>query len=294
MDIDLTRTFLQIVRTGSLVAAASQLNVTQTAVTARIKTLETQLNCRLFVRSKAGATLTADGEKFLEYANRIMQSWEAARRELPALQHRQIYRLGADTSLSNPLMLLWSNALRQRHPSCPVRVELGDRVSVQHKVRSGLLDAALVFEPEYVAGMQIEQVVEEKLIHVRTVDRPGEYVYVDWGAEFRRQHDLALPEYVGAPMYFDFGPIALQYVLLYGGHGYFRARVMSTYLEQRVLERVPDAPEFSYPVFAVYPRASTRPGVRESLDALRQLATNDADWSQRWGSHLPASRPPSA
>ena len=62
MDIDLTRTFLQIVRTGSLVAAASQLNVTQTAVTARIKTLETQLNCRLFVRSKAGATLTADGE----------------------------------------------------------------------------------------------------------------------------------------------------------------------------------------------------------------------------------------
>jgi hypothetical protein len=36
-----------------------------------------------------------------------------------------------------------------------------------------------------------------------------------------------------------------------------KARVMSTYLEQRVLERVPDAQEFSYPVFAVYPRVDT-------------------------------------
>ena len=58
MDIELARTFLAIVRCGSFIAAAEQLCVTQTTVTARVKNLEAQLNCPLFVRNRAGARLT--------------------------------------------------------------------------------------------------------------------------------------------------------------------------------------------------------------------------------------------
>ncbi len=76
MDIELARTFLQVVRTGSLLSAADKLHVTQTAVTARIKSLEAQLNCRLFDRNKAGARLTADGQRFLGYASQLVQTWE--------------------------------------------------------------------------------------------------------------------------------------------------------------------------------------------------------------------------
>ncbi|MBF3232891.1 LysR family transcriptional regulator, partial [Pseudomonas aeruginosa] len=43
MDIDLARTFLEIARSGSFVAAAERLHLTQTAVTARIQNLEGQL-----------------------------------------------------------------------------------------------------------------------------------------------------------------------------------------------------------------------------------------------------------
>src|SRR6202140_2267431 len=63
MDVELARTFLQVVRSGSLVSAAAQLHVTQTAVTARIKNLEAQLKCRLFERNKAGARLTTRSEE---------------------------------------------------------------------------------------------------------------------------------------------------------------------------------------------------------------------------------------
>ena len=62
MDISLARTFLEIVRSGSLIAASEQLHVTQAAITARVQSLESQLNCTLFVRNRAGARLTADGE----------------------------------------------------------------------------------------------------------------------------------------------------------------------------------------------------------------------------------------
>ena len=61
MDISLARTFLEVVRSGSLIAASEQLHVTQAAVTARIQSLESQLNCRLFVRNRGGARLTRDG-----------------------------------------------------------------------------------------------------------------------------------------------------------------------------------------------------------------------------------------
>ena len=57
MDITVARTFLEIVKTGSFVRAAANLNITQTAVSARVRVLEEQLDRQLFVRNKAGARL---------------------------------------------------------------------------------------------------------------------------------------------------------------------------------------------------------------------------------------------
>ena len=58
MDINLARTFLEVLASGSFGAAAERLHLTQTAVSARIRALEDQLGRRLFVRNKAGARLT--------------------------------------------------------------------------------------------------------------------------------------------------------------------------------------------------------------------------------------------
>ena len=62
MAVDLARTFLAIVRCGSFVGAAEHLHLTQAAITARVQSLESQLNCSLFVRNRSGATLTPNGE----------------------------------------------------------------------------------------------------------------------------------------------------------------------------------------------------------------------------------------
>jgi LysR family transcriptional regulator, flagellar master operon regulator len=83
MDIELARTFLDIVRTGSFMAAAERLHITQTTVTARIQNLEEQLDCKLFVRNRSGAKLTDDGERFMGYASQLVQTWDAARRHFP-------------------------------------------------------------------------------------------------------------------------------------------------------------------------------------------------------------------
>src|SRR5690606_29329555 len=167
MDIDLARTFLEIVRTGSFMAAAERLHITQTTVTARIHNLEGQLGCRLFVRNRSGARLTGHGERFVGHASQLVQTWAAARRELPLPEGTgRLIVIGGEVSLWHPLLLIWLAAPRQRQPDLAVRVAVGEARVLHEKRALGVLDAALVHQPGYSPGMQAEQLLEEKLVLV--------------------------------------------------------------------------------------------------------------------------------
>src|SRR5690349_13739417 len=127
MDIDLARTFIDIVRTGSFIATAERLHITQTTVTARVHNLEAQLGCRLFVRNRAGAKLTDEGERFMRYASQLVQTWDAARRDLPLpAGFGDLIAIGGEVSLGTPMMLKWAMQLRQEISSHAIRVEVGD------------------------------------------------------------------------------------------------------------------------------------------------------------------------
>lgn len=279
MDIDLARTFLEIVRTGSFMAAADRLHITQTTVTARVQNLEGQLGCRLFVRNRSGATLTDHGERFASHASQLVQTWEAARRELPLPQGAEsVLTLGAEISLWNPLLLNWLSALRDVLPDVALRIEVGEPRSLHERLEQGVLDAVLVHQPDYWPGMQVEQLLEEKLILVRTPHTAEPYVYVDWGAHFRQQHDAALPEKARAGLTMDLGPLAIQYLVANGGSGYFRTRVAQPYLENRALIRETDAPEFSYPVFLVYSRARKSASLEKAFSVLQSTLARQPEW----------------
>ena len=59
--------FMAVVKHKTVHAAASQINLTQTAVTQRIKTLESMLHATLFLRSRRGMQITPEGEALLRY-----------------------------------------------------------------------------------------------------------------------------------------------------------------------------------------------------------------------------------
>lgn len=287
MDLDLARTFLEIVRHGSLAAAAQTLHVTQTAITARVQKLEGLLGVTLFIRNRAGARLTSEGEAFVVYADQLLQTWAAARRDLPRPEGvHQTLHIAGEVSLCNPLILSWAKALRQQLSEHALRVQIRDGEQLLRQVEMGLLDAALVYQPAYWPGMQVEQLLEEKLIQVRQPANPEPYVYVDWGEDFRRQHDAALPDKARAAISFNLGPVALHYLLENGGSGYFRTRVVQSYLDSGALERVPKAPEFSYPTFVVYSRERDSKALQQALEILRAIVKQDRDWSQRWGPEI--------
>ncbi|HEY9050605.1 MAG TPA: LysR family transcriptional regulator, partial [Gammaproteobacteria bacterium] len=79
MDIEQARTFLTIAAHGSFLEAARQLHLTQSTVSARIQRLEEELDARLFIRNRSGASLTQSGRRFLEHAKRLVLTAEQAR-----------------------------------------------------------------------------------------------------------------------------------------------------------------------------------------------------------------------
>lgn len=82
MDTELLKTFLEVSRTRHFGRAAEALYLTQSAVSFRIRQLENQLGVNLFTRHRNNIRLTTAGEKLLPYAETLMNTWQAARKEV--------------------------------------------------------------------------------------------------------------------------------------------------------------------------------------------------------------------
>ena len=117
MDIELARTFLEIVSTGSFIRASERLNVGQTTVSARIRNLEQQLGRQLFVRHKGGASLTPAGEQFLRHAPMFVQLWQRTLHQVAVPPGRRaVLTVGSEVSLWQPLLLDWVQWMRRSLP----------------------------------------------------------------------------------------------------------------------------------------------------------------------------------
>src|ERR1700730_13024314 len=122
MNVELARTFLEIVSSGSFARAADQLHVTHSTVTMRIKTLEEILNKKLLIRNKAGVTMTASGVRFRRFAEALVRTWQLTRREMTLASGLDgILSLGADPALWDGLLYDWVCTMRRRRPEIAMR-----------------------------------------------------------------------------------------------------------------------------------------------------------------------------
>lgn len=72
---ELMETFVRIVESGNLSAAAAQLHTTQPTISRRLQALERSLGVRLLQRSTHTMRLTVDGERCFKRAKELLASW---------------------------------------------------------------------------------------------------------------------------------------------------------------------------------------------------------------------------
>ncbi|REG83765.1 LysR family transcriptional regulator [Marinomonas pollencensis] len=279
MDIELAKTFLEIMQSGTFARAAERLHVTQTTITARIHSLEANLNCTLFIRNRGGARLTPEGERFVRYAKEMIASWQAAQEVCcsPLTESKTTLSLGAENSLWNPIMVEWLIQLAE-FEQLQLHSQVDNTDALYDAIRTLRLDAAVVHSARYYPDLNIEQVAEEKLIHVASVHTPEPNLYIDWGEEFAQQFDRCLPFNRQTAMQFSLGPMALKVMLKQGGNGYFRTRVVDQYLQQGHLKRVPNAPEFSYPIYLVSHRGHLPKEFNQVKHRLKRVLKSSNQW----------------
>ena len=72
INIELYKTFYCVAKNGNITKAANELMITQPGVSKAIKSLEEQIGCSLFIRTKNGVILTDEGKVFYDQIKQAM------------------------------------------------------------------------------------------------------------------------------------------------------------------------------------------------------------------------------
>lgn len=106
LDWDDLRFFLAVAATGSLSAAARELNVNTTTVLRRIGNLEEALDSRLFERLRSGYSLTPDGTRLLQSLEPVDNSLSSLQRDFQAGSGnvRGVVKLSASDVIASDLL----------------------------------------------------------------------------------------------------------------------------------------------------------------------------------------------
>lgn len=278
MDTELARTFLTVVTSGNFITAAERLHVSQSTVSTRIHTLEQQLGCTLFVRNKAGTTLTSAGRQFQRHASALVRTVEQARHDVGIPRgFSGSLAVGGRIGLWEEYLLRWLPLMQAELPDISIRAESALEPELMQGLVEGRIDIAVMYTPQSRPGLKVEQLFEEQLILVSTDPKSAPepqagYVYVDWGPEFYARHSALFPNFSGPALTANIGWLGLQHVLENGGSGFFARRIVQPLLKTRRLHAVAAAPVFSMPAYVAYPLDPEGGQVVRAIELMHRVA----------------------
>ncbi len=260
MDLELLRTFLEVNRTRHFGEAAEALHLTQAAVSARIKLLETTLGVRLFDRLRRDIRLTPEGNRLAKHADVLLAGWRKARQEVSFGGAQQQLAVGDSLRLWDVLLQDWFHRVRQHLPRLAIIAEAHSPEVLTRHLLDGLLDLAFMVEPAQLEVLQIEEVGIIDLVLVG--DRPAvdtetalgdDYLMVDWGLAHGLEHRRLFPDAPEPRIRVSQAKMALAHILALGGFAYLPVPLAAEHLEDGSLHLVEEAPLMQRPVYATYP-----------------------------------------
>lgn len=263
MHLTELKTFLAIIDAGSLVRAAEALNVTQSTVTARLKSLELEMGQILIDRKKSGATATAAGLRLQRYANTISDLWRQAKQETALSERLQsVCNIAVQTDLWLGLGKRVFDYMHTEFPEVGLSVWQGSQKEISAWMKDGLTDIALTYAPNVSPSYSSARIADDQLILVATdtshpVRFDPTYVYVEAGEEFGQQHAAAYADASIARINFGTALLGLEHILDVGGSAYLPKRIVDRYLSCGELVELSSAPKFSRPIHLIAKKSTS-------------------------------------
>lgn len=172
MTLSQLRTFLAVADAGSVHAAAHQLYVTQSAVSASVTALQRSLGIQLIRRDGRGLRLTEAGAVYADYVRRVLglldEAGTAAAAE--ADPERGLLRMAAVTTAGEQIVPHLLASFRKRHPQIGIQLEVGNRDRVRALLDRREVDLLLGGRPSARREVAILGVRPHELIIVAPGD----------------------------------------------------------------------------------------------------------------------------
>ncbi|WP_039939689.1 LysR substrate-binding domain-containing protein [Streptomyces himastatinicus] len=164
MDTRRLAYFVRVVDIGNITRAADSLHITQSALSQHISALENDVKTRLLERTGRGVEVTPSGRSLYRYAQGILRLEKAARIDLHAGSDTPagLVTVGlASYSMAPGLAVPLLRMVRERYPNIHLQLIQNLTVVMSQAVLLGQVDMALIYDPGYVKGLGVQQVLEE-------------------------------------------------------------------------------------------------------------------------------------
>lgn len=165
--------FLETARQGNLSRAAAALYISQPALTARLRALETELGERLFNRTHRGMELTDAGRAFLPYAERAIGSLEGGRQLVAGIRRGSAGELviGAAPAISTYVLPALLVRYAAAHPNIRLIVRTGHSEEIVEMALRDEIAVGLVREIRH-PRIESRPLYDDELVFVATPDHP--------------------------------------------------------------------------------------------------------------------------
>ncbi len=168
--------FKIVAEAGSVTRAGERLHRVQSNVTTRVKRLESHLGVPLFVRGRRGMSLTPEGRRLMDYADRLLALAEEAQAEVSAHPPRGRLLIGSMESTAAVHLPRLLSSLHAKYPALEVQLVTGTSGALLAQVHAGALSAAFVSGAVAELGLAADPAFVEELVlitHPSMRHRPG-------------------------------------------------------------------------------------------------------------------------
>jgi len=282
------RAFLALSRTCNFGQTALQLHLTQSALSALIARLETQVGARLFERSTRSVSLTAAGREFADYVVEILrQADEAVQtvRDITTLQQGKVSVAGLPSLTAGPVPEIFASF----HAAYPkVRLSVTEALSSDafEQVRQGKVDFALTAAHPRHEDLAYEAITQDHFLLLCSPDHPlaeqsnpiqlhetlaWPHVSMPPAASVRQYLDCALDEHgVRFAPAFEVHHIATIGALVERGLGVtaLPETAIELIAHRRLHQRPLAAPGIQRPLWLVHRKY---PGLSDAASTMRQM-----------------------
>jgi LysR family glycine cleavage system transcriptional activator len=157
------RAFEAAARHLSFTRAASELNVTQTAISHQIKRLEDELGIRLFVRNNRSLVLTPQARDYLPLVRAAFDDLRLATERLVRKDSGKVLTVSTIASLAAKWLLPRLATFQETHPDIDVRITTSTSLV---DFKNGDVDAALRYGRGHWPGVRADWLMADELFPV--------------------------------------------------------------------------------------------------------------------------------